>query len=78
MKLDITIGKDFKDPESAYSFYMGSNRSIIDKCFAGQIASTVHCVKCGENSHTYLPFIDISLAITDTTLDGCLRKHFAN
>jgi ubiquitin C-terminal hydrolase len=78
MKLDLSVGKEFKDPESAYSFYMSSNRSIIDKCFAGQITSTVNCAKCGENSHTYLPFIEISLAITDTTLEGCLKKHFSN
>lgn len=55
---------------------MNANRSIIDKVFAGQITSTVTCNKCGEDSHNYLPFIDICLEISDSTLEGCMKKHF--
>lgn len=40
---------------------MNSNRSIIDKVFAGQIMSRVICGKCDQESDTYLPFIDIAL-----------------
>jgi ubiquitin C-terminal hydrolase len=47
---------------------MNSNRSIIDKVFAGQIMSRVICGKCDYESDTYLPFIDIPLEITDSTL----------
>ena len=42
----MAMGKEFKDPESAYSFYMNNNTSIIDRIFSGQITSTVCCSKC--------------------------------
>lgn len=68
MKIELNGPKQFKDAQSAYYFYMNSNRSIIDKVFAGQIMSRVICGKCDYESDTYLPFIDIPLEITDTTL----------
>jgi len=55
---------------------MTVNRSIVDKVFAGQVSSTVWCKTCGEDSVTYLPFVDLCLEINDGTLDGCLKKHF--
>jgi ubiquitin C-terminal hydrolase len=55
---------------------MTSNRSIIDKVFAGQITSTVTCNKCGEDFNNYLPFIDICLELNEQTLEGCFKKHF--
>jgi len=40
---------------------MNSNRSIMDKIFAGQVSSTVLCKMCNEDSVTYLPFVDLCL-----------------
>lgn len=40
---------------------MNFNRSIIDKLFAGQISSDVNCKACGEDSITFVPFIDLCI-----------------
>jgi ubiquitin C-terminal hydrolase len=55
---------------------MTTNRSIVDKVFSGQFSSMVYCKACGEESVTYLPFVDLCIGIADGTLEGCLKKHF--
>ena len=55
---------------------MTANRSIVDKVFGGQVSSTVYCKACSEESVNYLPFVDLCLGINDSTLEGCLKKHF--
>ncbi len=68
IKLDSALPKVIKDSESAYYFYMNSNRSIIDRAFAGQVSSTILCKACNEESVSYVPFIDLCLEITEATL----------
>ncbi len=69
MKTETSLKiKEPQDSENAYYVYMKTNRSIVDRLFAGQIQSLVKCSKCENPSNTFLPFLDISLEIVEHTL----------
>lgn len=52
----------------AYTAYLSTNRSIVDKLFIGQIETALTCTRCEEVSTSYNTIIDLELEIIDTIL----------
>ncbi len=50
--------------------------SQLKELFYGQLISQIQCGHCGKCHHNYEIFMNISLPITDNTLEKCLENHF--
>ncbi|KAG8229017.1 hypothetical protein J437_LFUL007571 [Ladona fulva] len=63
----------------AWKEFCSKNESLVLQLFYGQQASTVRCLKCGEESVTYEPFSNLSLPIppnaTRCTLSDCMSLY---
>lgn len=63
--------------ESLYALYFRKHKSIIDKLFAGQLQTIVHCLECKNKSITFVTFLELVLPIMGfSTLDECLQSYF--
>lgn len=51
----------------AWNAYLRLNDSIVTDMFAGQIQSTIECLTCNTKSHTFDPFLDLSVPIPRPT-----------
>ncbi|TRY53117.1 Ubiquitin carboxyl-terminal hydrolase [Cryptosporidium tyzzeri] len=63
--------------------HMMRNNSILNNTICGQFRSRITCENCGNNSDTYDPFWDITLALPEVSDDyekisigSCFRKFF--
>ena len=60
--------KDDWDNEKSWIWYNRYHRSLLDMLFGGQYEGTVKCKSCGKVSHTYDPFLEISLKANISTM----------
>lgn len=52
-----------------------SNGSLVKQLFGGRLVSQVRCCKCGHNSNTYEPLIDLSLEIENAdSIESALKS----
>ncbi|XP_074317788.1 uncharacterized protein LOC141653824 isoform X2 [Silene latifolia] len=52
-----------------------SHDSLVKQIFGGRLVSQLHCCKCGHNSDSYEPVIDLSLEIDDVDdLESAFRS----
>ncbi|CAO2819612.1 unnamed protein product [Amaranthus hypochondriacus] len=52
-----------------------SDHTLVKQIFGGRLVSQVHCCKCGHNSDTLEPLIDLSLEIEDVdSLESALES----
>ncbi|CDW89095.1 ubiquitin carboxyl-terminal hydrolase family protein [Stylonychia lemnae] len=56
--------------------YLQAHPSIIDQLFVGQICQIVQCKQCQNKSPSFIPFMDISLPITQN-LKTSLQQYLA-
>lgn len=54
----------------AWSCYLNSNDSVVTDLFAGQLQSTIECVKCKNRSWCFDPFLDLSVPIPKATVSS--------
>ena len=77
----IKIAKepDPSNEKSALSYWMKykeSHSSIIDKLFTGLMSTSVIRKCCSKVSKNFEPFIDLSLEINSSTVEGWMRDYF--
>jgi ubiquitin carboxyl-terminal hydrolase 8 len=53
--------------DQAWEKFQRCNTSLIRRLFYGQQKSTIRCCKCGEESATFEPFSDLSLALPSSS-----------
>ena len=70
--------KEDLNGKESWEWYKQNYRSIFDALFGGLYESQVECKRCGHKSLTYDPFLDISLPISNKSLEGCLKTYFSD
>lgn len=56
--------------DEAWNYVRDRSSSAIQEIFTGQSQSTLQCPACGELSHTFEEFLDLSLPIPQTSSSG--------
>lgn len=65
-----------KDAVSYWTKYKETHSSVIDKLFTGLLSTSVVRKCCSKVTKNFEPFIDLSLEINSSSVNGCLRDYF--
>lgn len=56
-------GSDKAQADEAWDYARSWSSSLIEDLFAGQLQSTLQCPHCGNQSHSFSDFLDVSLPL---------------
>ena len=56
--------------DRAWSLHLARNDSDITRMFCGQLQSRISCLSCGNVSHCFDPFFDLSVPLPSRQSDG--------
>eukprot|EP01031_Cornospumella_fuschlensis_P027371 gene27371-33060_t len=62
----------------AWERFLSANESIVTDLFAGLLLSTIQCMACQSMSHSFDPFLDISVPISKDPLPPHLAHTHSN